>query len=343
MQEVRNGIGIGASAGGFNAVGQVVSQLSPDDDVAVLAVVHISRKSNSDVIAATFQRTTKLKCVVATDGIPLKRGCLYLAPADHHLMLKGHKVCTSQGPHENKYRPSIDVLFRSAAVSFGHRAIGIILSGLLEDGTSGMWAIKRTGGICIVQDPSDARFPDMPHSVLNKIAVDHQAAVDDIPAIMAVILAQPLPPETPIPFELQIEADITEKMMSDIDQLKKIADHSDFVCPDCGGGLWEVKNDPAHRYRCHTGHVYTEKLLNDLQDEKIEESIWVSVRMLEEKVNLLQLVARRANGEDGSHETAVFHQRRIDELNKHINRLKSLLLKLNENLDGEPGVLPDAV
>jgi len=342
MHEVRNVIVIGASAGGFNAIGQVVSQLSPKDDVAVLVVVHISRKSNSEAIAATFQRMTNLTCVVATDGMQLERGHLYLAPPDHHLMLKGHTVRVNQGPHENKYRPSIDVLFRSAAVSFGHKAIGIILSGMLEDGTSGMWAIKRSGGICIVQDPSDAQFPDMPRSVLNKIAVNHQASVDNIPAIIGVILNQPLPPEKPVPFELQIEADITEKMMSDIDQLKKIADHSDFVCPDCGGGLWEVKNDPAHRYRCHTGHVYTEKLLNDLQDEKIEESIWVSIRMLEDKVNLLQLMARRSSGED-EQETASFHQRRIDEINKHISRLKSLLLKLNENLDTPPGLLPDAV
>jgi two-component system chemotaxis response regulator CheB len=331
MGQVRNIIVIGASAGGFPIINKLLAGFSGKEDAAFIAVVHMSRKSNSGIIANTFQKNTALKCTVASDGMEIKKGHLYLALPDHHLMLKDSTLRINQGPHENKYRPSIDVLFRSAAVEYGHRTIGVILTGMLEDGTSGMWAIKRSGGICIVQDPAEAQFSDMPRSVLNKIVVDYQASIDEIPGIINELINKPLPAEKAIPAELQIEADITEKMMSDINQLKKIADHSDFICPDCGGGLWAVKNDPLHRYRCHTGHVYTEKLLQELQDENIEESIWVAIRILEEKLNLLLLMARRES-EVGEIEIAASHQKRVNEMTKHISRLKAFLVRFTEDL-----------
>lgn len=335
MDGIRNVIVIGASAGGLPAINAVIGGLSRDINAAVIVVMHVSRKSNSRNIANAFQRNTSLDCNVASNGLPLKKGHLYVAPPEHQLMIRDYKLLLTNGAHENKYRPSIDVLFRSAAVHFGHRAVGIILTGLFEDGTSGMSAIKRCGGVCIVQDPREAQFSDMPRSVLNKIQVDHQASLEDIPAILTDILKKPLPPEKPVPEDVQIEAKMTETMMSDIDQLKKIANHSDFVCPDCGGGLWAVKNDPLHRYRCHTGHVFTEKILHDLQDQHIEESIWVSIRMLEEKENLLLLMARREN-EEGVIEMSSYHEDRLADIRNHISRLKSFLVLLNEDLHKAP-------
>ena len=259
----------------------------------------------------------------------IEPGNMYLAPQDHHVMVKDGMLKINQGPHENKYRPSIDVLFRSAAVNYGNRVIGIVLTGMLEDGTSGMWAIKSCGGICIIQDPVDAEYPDMPQSVVNKIQVDYTGFLEDIPVIINTIIANPLPPAVPIPPELQVEADITEQMMTRIDQLEKIADHSNFVCPDCGGGLWAIKNDPSKRYRCHTGHVYTEKLLGDIQDAKIEESIWVCIRMLEEKSNMLSLMEKRS---DDKSSRPQYYQNRISDINTHISRLKKLLIVLHKNL-----------
>jgi two-component system chemotaxis response regulator CheB len=230
------------------------------------------------------------------------------------------------GPHENKYKPSIDVLFRSAAVNFGNRIIAVILTGMLEDGTSGMSAVKKSGGIGIVQNPADAEFSSMPLSVLSNIEVDYQADLLAIPQIITSILSNPLPAAIPIPNEIQIEARITKNMMSNIDDLKSFADHSDYVCPDCGGGLWAVRDDPA-RYRCHTGHVYTEKLLRLLQDEKIEESVWVSIRMLEEKSNLLKVMGARQT-DDGARQSG--YLRRIEDNEAHINRLKLLLKELTD-------------
>jgi two-component system chemotaxis response regulator CheB len=332
MNQIRNLIVIGASAGGIKAIIQVIEGFPETIDAAIVIVLHVSKKSNPDNLIAIFQRHTTLKCEVALDKKEIERGKIYLAQPEHHLLVKNHKMHLNQGPEENKYRPSIDVLFRSAGVHFGNRTIGIILTGMLDDGTSGMYAIKSCGGLCIVQNPSEAEYSDMPLSVLNRIEVDYMADLAEIPFIVQDILNKPLPPQIAIPNELKVEADITEKLMSDINDLKKIAQRSDFVCPDCGGGLWEVKNDPTHRYRCHTGHVYSEKLLYDLQDIQIEESIWVSIRMLEEKRNMLRLLAGRKIGNTFDSNISL-NGKRIDDIEEHINRLKILLVKLSHNND----------
>jgi two-component system chemotaxis response regulator CheB len=338
MYAYRNIIVIGASAGGIPAISKVLAGLPKGLDAAVLVVLHLSRNSNGKIIVRGFQKCTSLICSVANDGEVIKKGHLYLALPDHQLMVAGDKIRVTNGPHENRYRPSIDVLFRSCAVHYGHRVIGIILTGLLEDGTSGMSAIKRSGGICIVQDPSEAQYGDMPQSVLNQIEVDYKAGLSEIPLKVEEVRKRPLPPVVAVPQELKIEAEITENVMSDINQLKRIADHSDFICPSCGGGLWAIKNDPMHRYRCHTGHVYTEKLLYDEQGEHVEESIWVSVRMLEERRNLLLLMCSHAK-EEGRAELADVNQLRADEMNKHIRRLKTVLSKLTEDLDDPERVM----
>jgi two-component system chemotaxis response regulator CheB len=332
MEDVKNIIVIGASAGGISAVSRMISGLSAQLDAVVLVVIHMSHKSNGEVITTILQKKTALSCRLATDGIPMESGFLYLAPPERQMMVKGNIIRVTQGTHENRYRPSIDVLFRSAAVAYGNRAVGIILTGMMDDGTSGMWAIKRTGGICIVQDTTEAEFPDMARSVLNKLEADYQLPLDGIAPTIEQINNSPLPQKMDVPFDLQIEANITENMMSDINELKKIADHSDFTCPDCGGGLWEIKNDPTHRYRCHTGHVYSENLLNELQDKNIEESLWVAVRMLEEKVNILSLMTSRENAA-GNPERAVRHLMRVEDLNSHIKRLKSVLMIVVQDLN----------
>jgi two-component system chemotaxis response regulator CheB len=327
MEEFRNVIVMGASAGGIGALSSVIAGLPDDLDAAILVVLHLSKKSNANVITMAFQKQTTLNCQVATEGAKIKKGHLYLAPPEHHLMIRNGHIHLTQGPHENKYRPSIDVLFRSVAVHYGHRTIGIILTGLLDDGTSGMSAVEKAGGICIVQDPADAEYGDMPRSVLNNMEVDYKVTLTKIPSVVEVLMSQPLPSEKAIPIELKIEADITEKLMSDLNQLKKIADRSDFICPDCGGGLWAIRNDPMHRYRCHTGHVYTERLLVDKQVEGIEESLWVSIRMLEERRNMM-LLMRTHDEEAGNLQLAESNQGRAIEIDRHIKKLKQVLTKL---------------
>jgi two-component system chemotaxis response regulator CheB len=335
-KQIRNLIVIGASAGGIKAITKIIEGLSKSIDAAVMVVLHVSRKSSATNIVDIFQRSTNLECVVASNDLIIEKGKIYLAPPEHHLMVNGSVMLVNQGPEENKYRPSIDVLFRSAAVHYGNQAVGVVITGMLEDGTSGMFAIKSCGGLCIVQDPLEAEYSDMPLNVMKRIEVDYMAQLDQIPIIIQNILDNPLPPKIAIPDELKVEADLTEKLMSDINQLKKIADRSDFVCPDCGGGLWAIKNDPTHRYRCHTGHVYTEQLLQDLQDLKIEETIWVAIRMLEEKRNMLRmLISRRKRGSGNESETVFTLEKRAHDIEEHIKRLKSLVVKIKENLGND--------
>lgn len=330
MNQIRNLIVIGASAGGIKAIVKVIEGFPEIIDAAVMIVLHLSKNSSAENIVQIFQRHTSLKCLAAQDRMAIEKGTVYLAQPEHHLLVSGGVIRLNQGPEENKYRPSIDVLFRSAAVHFGNRTIGVILTGMLHDGSSGMYAIKSCGGLCIVQDPLEAEYSDMPRSVLNRIEVDYTADLREIPIIVQDILSKPLPPQIDIPNELKVEAEITERLMSDINQLKKIGERSDFACPDCGGGLWEVKNDPTHRYRCHTGHVYNEKLLYELQNMQIEESIWVSIRMLEEKRSMLLLLAGRRN-RNGNDSSISVPEKRIADIGEHINRLKSLVVKLSDN------------
>lgn len=184
MKNLNRIIVIGASAGGIPAIKTVLSGLPDDLDAAVFIVLHVYSRSSAPNLAKIFQKYTSLVCTPGADGEMIQSGCLYIAPPSHHMMLKPGKVRINQGTRENKYRPSIDVLFRSAAVAYGAQVISIVLTGMLGDGTSGMSAIKRCGGICIVQEPEDAEYSDMPQSVLNKIRVDHQVPVKKIGALV---------------------------------------------------------------------------------------------------------------------------------------------------------------
>lgn len=319
---------IGASAGGFKAVTELISRLPPDLPTAIFIVMHLARSSSPEIIRNYLEKFSGYDCRIATDDEPITRGRIYLAPADFHMIIKKDRLHLTKGPHENRYRPSIDVLFRSAAANYGSGVIGIILSGMLDDGTSGMSAIKRSGGTCLVQDPLDATYPDMPISVLTQVDVDHRVPVADMGYILDDIFTRPNKPHTPIPEDVKLEAEITERMLSSLDEVSKLGEHSNFTCPDCGGGLWELKNSPVKRYRCHTGHVYTERVLSEKQNEALEESLWVCIRMLEERRNLLMTMAERRGSNDESGHNRNEHSRAA-ELHMHIERLKELLTSVS--------------
>ncbi|MGY3211416.1 chemotaxis protein CheB [Mucilaginibacter sp. HD30] len=321
---------IGASAGGFKAVTELISRLPPDLPTAIFIVMHLARSSSPEIIRHHLEKFSSYECRIAVDEEEIQKGKIYLAPADFHLLIKKDRMKLTKGPHENRYRPSIDALFRSAAANYDSRVIGIILSGMLDDGTSGMSAIKRSGGTCLVQDPQDATYPDMPASVLKQVDVDHRVPVADMGYILDDIFTRPSKPHVSIPDDVQLEADITERMISDVDEMAKIGEHSNFTCPDCGGGLWRIKNDPIKRYRCHTGHVYTEGTLAEKQNEALEESLWVCIRMLEERRNLLMIMAGRT-GSNGQTISDRDEHGRAAELHMHIERLKELLTSISKD------------
>jgi two-component system chemotaxis response regulator CheB len=335
--EVKNLVVIGASAGGINALIQLVGNLPAGLPIAVFVVIHMSKQSQAGIITNRLQKSTPYNCRVAENDTTIEAGHIYLAPTDWHLFLKPGKMLLLHGPHENRWRPSIDVLFRSAAAAYDSCVTGVILSGLLDDGTSGMSAIKRSGGICIVQEPSEAEYDDMPLNVINNVPVDHRVLVQDIGYIIADMLSKPRA-RLPVPEDVKIEADITERMASNITDMQKLATHSNFTCPDCGGGLWELEINGHKRYRCHTGHVYTALSLLEKQGEEMEESIWISIRMLEERRNLLLNISGHNKGDAGPG-LIDDYKRRADELAMHVERLKSLLISISKTEPGDEGYL----
>ncbi|WP_373496711.1 chemotaxis protein CheB [Aquiflexum sp.] len=321
---------IGTSAGGLDALKELISQISNDFPLPILVVRHISPDATGNVVLDQLNKLNSVKCQHAQSGINLKPGNLYLAPSDQHLLIGGdRKMLVTKGAHENRSRPAIDPLFRSAAVAFGSGVIGILLTGYLDDGTSGMKAIKKCGGICIVQDPDDAEYPDMPRNALNNIEVDYCLPIADMGDLLTKLIQRKLQKSKPVPENVLVEAKIAERVLSDLSSVNELGDQVPFNCPGCGGVLWKVGKDSDLRFRCHTGHSYTAAYLLAEQTNKIEETLWTALRMFEEHKNLLTEMARGKKGV-GSH-TAL---ERAKTSQVHIDRIKAIL-KTEENVSGD--------
>ncbi|HEX8357800.1 MAG TPA: chemotaxis protein CheB, partial [Segetibacter sp.] len=251
---------------------------------------------------------------------------IYIAPPDKHLLVKDDEIVIGLGPAENRWRPSIDVLFRSAAVSYGNRTIGIVLTGFLNDGTAGMSAIKRSGGYCIVQDPNQAEYPDMPLAVLESLEVDYCVPLNKIGEAVKEIIHNNTTPHAAlaIPAEVRKEAEIAEKVVTRMDAVAQMGEHSYFACPDCGGGLWTLKDDGMKRYRCHIGHSYSEKDLLIKQSESLEATLWIALRMMEERRSLLMKLSEE-DIKKGLNRIGLSHKQRAADLEEHIEKLKEVL------------------
>lgn len=298
-------------------------------DIAVFVVLHVAKNSSGAIITDLLQKATPLRCHLAENGQNIAGGNVYIAPPDCHMIIKPGIIRLIKGPSENRWRPSIDVLFRSAAVAYNSSVTGIILSGLLDDGTAGMVAIKRCGGICIVQEPHEAEYEDMPSNVLQRVDVDYRVPVADIGYILDDLFSKLARPPVAVPDDILIEANMTESMSSNIDDLEKIGTRSNYTCPECGGSLWTIDQDPVKRYRCFTGHVFTEGLLMSEQSDQVEESLWESIRIMEERKDLLLTTAH-------SYELIlnnIMAQKKFEEaasIEGHINQLKTLVVTLKE-------------
>jgi two-component system chemotaxis response regulator CheB len=324
-QEPKCIIVIGASAGGLNSVIQLTSQLKGSLDAAVLIVLHLRKLTTNNMVAERLQAQSEFTCKLAKDGESLRKGHAYIGPPDQHLVLKKGKIVLGEGPQENLWRPSIDVLFRSAAAAYDSRVTGIILSGLMYDGTSGMLAIKRCGGTCIVQDPEEAEYPDMIQSVLQNVEVDYCLPLETMGAVLEEKIRNGVNKHD-IPDDVRAEAEIAERMALGIENVEALGERSVYICPDCGGGLWEMINDQVVRYRCHTGHVYNENELLIRQSEALENTLWTALRMMEERKNLLDKMSREERNK-GWKLTAENKEERSRDLKAHIDRLQEILFE----------------
>lgn len=319
---------VGASAGGLNAVTQLVAQLQPGMGIALLVVLHLSRKGMGEFLVHRVQQVTKMHCVAAADDSKIYADHVYIAPPDYHLLVKDGRTIIGHGPTENRWRPSIDVLFRSTAADYDGRTIGIVLTGMLDDGTSGMRAIKNSGGTCIIQDPNEAEYPDMPLSVLNNMEVDYCVSIAEMGKAIREI-TQKEPTHIPIPEEVKMEAAIAGRAATGIALVQSLGAQSVYGCPDCGGGLWKVGDGKQDRYRCHIGHSYTERDLTLKQAEQVESTLWMALRMIEERHNLLRKMEEDTK-QKGFGRIASEQGDRAKELEDHISKLKELLFAIQK-------------
>lgn len=321
---------IGSSAGGMAALKELVAQFPKDFPAPVFIVNHMAAHATGEVLVKVLNESGPLTCVHAQDQQVFKSGYIYLAPSDQHMLIEENKILITKGARENRSRPAIDPLFRSAAVAYGNRVIGLVLTGYLDDGTSGMMAIKRCGGVCIVQDPEDAAYPDMPQSVIANVGADYCLPIAGMGELLSDLVARELPDVRPIPKDILIEAKIAQRVLSDLPSVEALGKQVPFNCPDCGGVLWEVDEGKFLRYRCHTGHAFTSSMLLAQQTEKVEETLWVALRMFEERQNLLVTMSKTENKESGSSIS-----QRAKDSQIHIDRIRDMLKATDKDVHDE--------
>jgi two-component system chemotaxis response regulator CheB len=269
---VRDVVVVGASAGGIEALQDMLRSLPADYDGAVLVVLHLPAAAGT-TLAHILDRAGPLPAATAVDGEPLVGGRVYVCRADHHLLLDDGTVLVRQGPRENGHRPAIDALFRSAAYYYGPRAVGVVLSGTLSDGTAGLRAICSEGGVAIVQDPDDAMFDGMPASAIEEVGADHVVPASEIGPLLVRLGAQEVPVDPPSTDRLlQREVSVMESE-GGRGTPRPVGTPSEWPCPDCDGVLWEVDDGAALRFRCRVGHAWSARSLLDAQGHATEAAL----------------------------------------------------------------------
>jgi two-component system, chemotaxis family, protein-glutamate methylesterase/glutaminase len=318
---------IGASAGGVEALITLVRALPADLPAAVFVVLHIPAQSPS-MLPAILSRAGPLQALQARDGMPIEHGRIYVAAPDHHLLLERERLRNVRGPRENRHRPAVDTLFRSAARAYGPRVLGVVLTGALDDGTAGMQAIKQRGGVAVVQDPAEALYPGMPRSVVENVAVDYCLPLDEIAPLLARLASEPVDERAaaPVPEEMEQEIRVTTMDMAAMTDDNHPGVPSAFSCPECGGVLWELSDRELTRFRCRTGHAYSPESVLAGQSDVLEEALWVALKTLEENVSLSRRLGRQARGR-GHARVAQRFEKRVHDAEQRIALLKQVLLR----------------
>lgn len=318
---------IGASAGGVEALSKLIKELPSDLPAALFVVLHIPAKGPS-VLPQILNRAGKLKAAHFRDGEEIKYGNIYVAPPGQHLLVKRGHISLAPGAKENGHRPAVDPLFRTAARAYGRRVVGVVLSGGLDDGTAGLMAVKKQGGVAVVQNPEDALFAGMPSSAIENVAVDYILPLSEIAPILIKLAYHPVEEDTekPISPEMEVECDVSELEPDALHQSDRPGKPSGFACPDCGGVLWEISEGNLLRFRCRTGHAYSPKTLLTAQAEGLEEALWIALRALEENSALVERLAKRAR--DRNHnKTAEQFEAQAQSVLQRANLIREVLLK----------------
>jgi two-component system chemotaxis response regulator CheB len=284
---------IGASAGGVGVLKDLVESLPPDLPASIFVVMHLKSEGPS-ALADILNRNPDLPAAFAEDNEPIERGRIYVAPPNRHLLLIDGRLKLGTGAWENNARPAIDPLFRSAAACCGSRTIAVILTGLLSDGSSGLHAVKRCGGLTVVQDPMDAENPDMPRNAIAATDVDHIVPMAQMADLISRLVALPAAKPRPVPRDISLEVAIAAGGETHMSTPESLGERSLVTCPDCHGLLWEIEDGALVRYRCHVGHAYSADALNEALSTELGRALGAALRVLEERTHLLQKLAHQA-------------------------------------------------
>ena len=315
---------IGASAGGIEALSSIAAGLPPGFEGSIFVVVHTSADSPG-VLDSILDRAGPLPARMATDGEKIAKGTIYVAPPDRHLILEPGRTCIGNGPKENRFRPAIDPLFRSAAQVYGPRAVGVILTGHLDDGTAGMAAIRSLGGTVVVQDPREALVPSMPESVIRRIEVDYLLPLGEIAPLLVSLASSTVEEnELAVPDDLEREIRIAKGENALEAGVLSLGEPTLFSCPECRGVLLRVNQEGPVRFRCHTGHAYTLDSRLAETELDIEAALWNAVRAIEERALLLHHAADHVPpGSNGTQSEAL--RRRADATSRRAELVRQLV------------------
>jgi two-component system chemotaxis response regulator CheB len=310
---------IGGSAGSHSAIRRIIADLPSGLPASIFIATHMPTNS-SGYLSDVLELASHLRVTRAIDGQPIEPGCVYVAVPDHHLLVIDGTVRLGNGPRENMTRPAIDPLFRSAALSYGPRVIGVILSGMLNDGASGLHAVKACGGTAIVQHPLDALSDQMPLAALEAVDPDGVVAAQDLGRFIAEMVGEDAGHDGECPAGLPLEVDIAAGGRLGAQRLKEIADPSALTCPDCDGVMSEVRGERPLRYRCQIGHANTAEVM-EARAEQVDAALRVALRVMEERVTLVTRMAEDAR-RTGRNAVAELYESRAEEYTRYANVLR---------------------
>ena len=333
---LRDIVVIGASSGGVNALLALVKTLPADFPAPVFIVQHIGADAQS-VLPQLLDGVSPLAVKHAEDGERFAAGTIYVARPDHHLLIEHGRVLSTRGPKENRFRPSIDALFRSAAYGYGPRVIGVVLTGYLDDGTSGLWSVQRLGGVAVVQDPRDADSPAMPTNALEYVAADHIVPLAELGSLLVRLTTERAPAKPRVPkaeldglgIEFQIAKAGDAFALGVIEQ----GQLTSFTCPECHGALTQLIEGRLIRYRCHTGHAYTINALVGEVTQSVEGFLYQAMRGMEETHMLLQAMGERF-AQDQQTAVAALFLRKADAASADARQLHGIIVQ-HEALSGD--------
>jgi two-component system chemotaxis response regulator CheB len=313
---------IGASSGGVPALTALVGGLPGDLPASVFIVLHVPEDAKSQ-LPTILNRAGRLPAAHAVDQEPIRLSRIYIAPPGHQMYVRAGRLSVVRGPRENRHRPAVDPLFRTAAAHYGARVIGVILSGAMDDGSAGLEAVKRAGGLAVVQDPEDAGVSAMPANALEAVEVDYCKPVAELGSILVRLVGAAageagIPGE--VPLETEDEAAPDDEAAATPAQLGTLVP---FTCPECQGPMWQIDDSGKLRFRCRVGHGYSSDSMVTAQGDNLERALWSAFRALEERRELLSRLVEdaRRRGHDAVASRFEDRRRQIEAEGRQIHSL----------------------